>query len=74
MKVGILAVLCASLLCSCTKKPPSDATHIPITMRKFLIEPDLIRVRQGQKVSTAVRETEAQVVCVSAAEMAAYPA
>ena len=51
MKFRILAPLCAALvLCSCAKKPEPTTTHVQVTMRRFAIEPGVIRLKQGQKV------------------------
>ena len=50
MRFCSLALLGAGLvLCSCSRKPP-DAVHIPVTMRRYAIEPELIAVKQGQSV------------------------
>jgi cytochrome c oxidase subunit 2 len=54
MRFRILALLClASAFCSCSKKPSPTAlnpTHLQVTMRKFEIDPQVIRVKQGETV------------------------
>jgi cytochrome c oxidase subunit 2 len=52
MKFHLLALLSVALaLGSCAKKqPPHTGTHLQVTMRKFQIEPNVIRVKQGEKV------------------------
>lgn len=52
MRFHRLALLGVALaLCSCAKKQsPHAVTHLQISMRKFQIEPNVIRVKQGEKV------------------------
>ncbi|MBV9146582.1 MAG: cupredoxin domain-containing protein [Acidobacteria bacterium] len=52
MNLRNLALLCVALaLCGCTqRKPAADAVHMQVTMRRFAIEPDVIRVKQGQNI------------------------
>ena len=52
MRFQLLALLGATLaLCSCAKKPQQQTgAHLQVTMRKFRIEPSVIRVKQGQRV------------------------
>lgn len=52
MKFRILALAFGALvLCYCAKKQPiQGAIHLQVTMRKFEIDPNVIRVKQGQKV------------------------
>jgi cytochrome c oxidase subunit 2 len=52
MRFHRLALLGVALaLCSCAKKqPPQTVTHLQVSMRKFQIEPNVIRVKQGEKV------------------------
>lgn len=52
MRFQVLALACSALaLCSCAKKTQTKAgTHLQVTMRKFQIEPSVIRVKQGEKV------------------------
>ena len=42
----------ALVLCSCEKRPQSsqDPIHLQVTMRRFEIEPHVIRVKQGENV------------------------
>jgi len=61
MRFGFLALLCASLIvCSCAKKKPAEATHIGVTMRRFAIEPEVIRVKQGENVVLDVSSKDVQ--------------
>src|SRR5579864_854223 len=52
MRFRHLALACAALaLCSCAKKQPSQAPiHLQVSMRKFEIEPAVIRVKKGENV------------------------
>jgi cytochrome c oxidase subunit 2 len=52
MMFRILALACSVVvLCSCSHQKPLQATtHIRVTMRKFAIDPSVIRVKQGQDV------------------------
>lgn len=52
MKFRILALAFGALvLCYCAKKQPiQGAIHLQVTMRKFEIDPNVIRVKQGEKV------------------------
>lgn len=53
MRFCILALGCLALAtCSCAKKPqpPQTAIHLQVTMRKFQIDPSMIRVKQGENV------------------------
>ena len=61
MRFCILLLLGAILIvCSCAKKQPAEATHIGITMRRFAIEPDIIRVKQGENVVLDVSSKDVQ--------------
>lgn len=54
MRFCILALLClAPAFCSCGKKQPltgPNPTHLQVSMRKFEIDPQVIRVKQGENV------------------------
>ena len=53
MRFRILALACLALATgSCAKKPqPAQTTiHLQISMRKFQIDPSMIRVKQGENV------------------------
>jgi len=61
MRFHILALLSASLIgCSCARQQPASATHIGVTMRRFAIEPDIIRVKQGENVVLDVSSKDVQ--------------
>lgn len=61
MRLAIVAPLCAALMwCSCAKKQVAPPTHLQISMRKFAIEPNVIRVRQGQNVILDVSSKDVQ--------------
>ena len=61
MRFHILALLGASLVvCSCTKQQPVGATHIGVTMRRFAIDPEIIRVKQGENVVLDVSSKDVQ--------------
>ena len=61
MRLGLLALLCVGLVvCSCAKKEAAQATHIGVTMRRFAIEPDVIRVKQGENVVLDVSSKDVQ--------------
>jgi cytochrome c oxidase subunit 2 len=38
------------LLAVCSRRPSGPVTHIAVTMRKFAVEPRVIRVRRGENV------------------------
>ena len=46
----IFAALCALILAACARKQGVTPVHIAVTMRKFAIEPHVIRVKRGQNV------------------------
>lgn len=48
-----------SLVSGCQKKPPADE-HIRVTMKKFAIEPPLIRVRSGETVELEITTADVQ--------------
>lgn len=53
MRFRILALACLALaICSCARNPqPAEtAIHLQVTMRKFQIDPSMIRVKQGENV------------------------
>jgi cytochrome c oxidase subunit II len=61
LKLTYFALLCAALLLiSCPKRDAKPATHIAISMRKFAIEPAVIRIRRGEKVVLDVSTTDVQ--------------
>jgi cytochrome c oxidase subunit II len=61
LKLTYFALLCAALLLvSCLKRDAKPATHIAISMRKFAIEPAVIRIRRGEKVVLDVSTTDVQ--------------
>lgn len=53
-------LICAVLLSSCTNKPSEPAQHVPVTMRKFAIEPAVIRVKQSANVVLDISTQDVQ--------------
>jgi cytochrome c oxidase subunit 2 len=61
MRFAVVVPLGASLLvCACSRKQPVTATHIGVTMRRFAIEPEVIRVKQGENVVLDVSSRDVQ--------------
>lgn len=55
-----LLILGVALLSSCSRKQAAPAVHLAITMRKFVIEPNLIRVKRGENVVLDVSSKDVQ--------------
>jgi len=53
-------LICAVLLTSCTTKPSGPARHFRVTMRKFVIEPAVIHVKQSANVVLDVSTQDVQ--------------
>jgi heme/copper-type cytochrome/quinol oxidase subunit 2 len=53
----LLSFLC--VLSGCQKKIPADE-HIQVTMKKYAIEPSLIRVKSGEIVELEIRAVDVQ--------------
>jgi cytochrome c oxidase subunit 2 len=49
-----------TLLSSCSRKQAAPAVHLAITMRKFVIDPNVIRVKQGENVVLDVSSKDVQ--------------
>jgi len=56
----LFALVCALLLSSCTSKPSGPSQHVHVTMKKFAIEPAVIRVKQGSNVVLDVSTQDVQ--------------
>jgi cytochrome c oxidase subunit 2 len=60
IQLCILLVFCAELLSSCSRNQPGPAVHLAVTMRKFAVEPKVVRVNQGEKVVLDVSSKDVQ--------------
>lgn len=56
----LFALIGALLLSSCTTKSSGPAQHVRVTMRKFAIEPAVIRVKQSANVVLDVSTQDVQ--------------
>jgi cytochrome c oxidase subunit 2 len=54
------ALIGALILSSCTSKPSGPPQHIRVTMRKFGIEPPVIRIKRGSNVVLDVSAQDVQ--------------
>jgi cytochrome c oxidase subunit II len=55
-----LLILCTAVLSSCSRKQPASAVHLAVTMRKFVIKPNVIHVKQGENVVLDVSSKDVQ--------------
>lgn len=61
MKLDLVALSCVALMLSaCTKKDSRPATHVVISMRKFAIEPNAVRVKRGENVTLDISTRDVQ--------------
>ena len=60
MRFRILVLSASLTVCSCARQQTVGATHIGVTMRRFAIEPDVIRVKQGENVVLDVSSKDVQ--------------
>ncbi len=56
---GLLLLGVLILVSGCRKRPPADE-HIRVVMKKYAIEPPVIRVKAGERIELEVRTADVQ--------------